>query len=116
MRRLVLGLAFATLTTGLACGPASPPKAPDAVVQRAAFDLSCPAEQLSFLALAKSSPRSFGVTGCSKKATYIELCSIAMYGMITNKSCQWTIDGGIQSNAAGPPPVQSATGPAPASS
>jgi hypothetical protein len=56
------------------------------------------------------------VIGCSKKATYIELCSIAMYGMITNKSCQWTIDGGIQSNAAGPPPVLSGTGPAPASS
>ena len=113
--RAILGaMTMAALSAG--CGPVAPPKAPDAVVQRAAFDLSCSTDQLSFIPLAKSSPRSFGVTGCHKRVAYVEICSIAMYGMITNKSCQWTMDGPIQTDVPAPPPVLPGAAPMPPAS
>jgi hypothetical protein len=100
-----------------ACGPASAPTAPSAVAQRAAFDLACPIEQLQLVPLKTTQPRSYGVLGCQKRVAYVEICSIAMYGLLTNSSCSWTLDGPIQSTAPAPahpaPPVLPAAASAP---
>ena len=45
-------------------------------LQRAAFDLDCPAEELLFTSLDsadKQVPRKWGVQGCGRKASYVDL-------------------------------------------
>jgi hypothetical protein len=83
-------------------GDSTSVRVPSAVVNRAAFDLACPAQALQYIALKATEPRSFGVIGCYKRVTYVEMCSISGQGLVTNSSCSWTMDGPIQ--WAGPPP------------
>jgi hypothetical protein len=45
----------------------------NAVVERAAFDLSCPADKLQITPLSSEAMEraTYGVTGCGKKASYV---------------------------------------------
>lgn len=46
----------------------------DVTAKRAAFDLSCSVEELTYSDLG---PQLVGVTGCGKKATYVVQCSLS---------------------------------------
>jgi hypothetical protein len=103
-RMLGIGLACLGVASGLAC--ATPhPKGPNAFARRAAFDFDCPAEQLDFVPIKKSEPRTYGVKGCNKRATYSEVCSY-------NHGCLWVMDGPLQVEVPVPKPAASAA-PAP---
>ncbi len=61
---------------------------------RAAFDLGCPKEQLSVVEL---DGQTRGVTGCGKKATYVESCRSAMNGAPVD--CTWVLNSPQQQTA-----------------
>lgn len=101
-----------------ACGPPQA-KGPNEFARHAAFDLDCPWEQLDFIPLKKSTPQTWGVKGCHKRATYSEVCSIAMYGMLRQERCTWIMNGPLQVEAAAPEPAAApapSAAPAPAPS
>jgi hypothetical protein len=56
----------------------------NSVQTRAAFDLSCPAEQLVVTELNAS---TFGAVGCGKKASYNCLCMFYSWGRCTKPVC-----------------------------
>ena len=54
---------------------------------RAAFDLNCPAQQISVIEL---DGRTRGVTGCGQRATYVESCDrVDGYG---KHGCTWVLN------------------------
>jgi hypothetical protein len=55
---------------------------------RAAFDLSCPKDQLSLVQL---DDRTQGVTGCGQKATYVESCGMRD-GYGGKHDCTWVLN------------------------
>ena len=57
----------------------------DAVRSRAAFDLSCPAEQL---AVQNIGAESFGISGCNKRASYTCICMYHVWDTCTKPACQ----------------------------
>lgn len=61
-------LGVAVLTTALSCAASADG---NVLIKRASFDLGCPSSQLSWV---KIDDRTWGVQGCSKRATYIESC------------------------------------------
>jgi len=61
---------------------------PDQLRARAAFDLSCPKDQLS---LVKLDDRTQGVTGCGQKATYVENCG-SHDGYGGKHDCTWVLN------------------------
>jgi len=67
-----------------------------AVSQRAAFDLSCPAAQMSVQSLGTN---SYGVVGCDKKVSYTCVCMWHVWSTCTQPVC--TLDGASQ--AVAPP-------------
>jgi hypothetical protein len=119
MMRATAVLLTMLAATVLACGASSPePKGPNAFARQAAFDLNCPVDQLGYVPIKTSIPRTYGVVGCHKRVTYVEICSIAMYGFLRDESCQWTMSGPIQVQVAAPrpaPPIAPATSAASAS-
>ena len=84
MRSFLLWLLVA-VAAGSACasGPALAP--------RAAFDLNCPEDRLSYTELGG---KSWGVRGCGQRATYTEVCGNNGFVMSGNvaipiKKCVW---------------------------
>jgi hypothetical protein len=55
---------------------------------RAAFDMSCPNEQLT---LVQIDDRTQGVTGCGQKATYVESCGMRD-GYGGKHDCTWVLN------------------------
>lgn len=55
---------------------------------RAAFDLACPAESLE---LHELDARTRGVTGCGKRATYVEHCKPCANGYV-GCECTWVMN------------------------
>ena len=68
-----------------ACGGATD----DQLRARAAFDMSCPEDQLHIVAI---DGRTQGVIGCGKRNTYVESCE--QYGRTAGKTgCSWVLNG-----------------------
>jgi hypothetical protein len=93
---LVLGVASALLTLGCRDRDSDTPQAPKRhpVAVRAPFDLDCPREQLAYQRL---DPKTMGVSGCGRRATYIRVCRDRVsktYGnqIDTYVECTWTLD------------------------
>ncbi len=84
----VIGVAVTVITVVVisACG-APAPKGPNAFARRASFDLNCPVEQLDFVPIKESSPRTYGVIGCHRRTTYTEACSTAGVWLRNWRSC-----------------------------
>lgn len=55
---------------------------------RAAFDLDCPADKLEVVEL---DPRTRGVQGCGKRATYVEQCKPCANGYV-GCECTWLMN------------------------
>ena len=92
---LALGLGAALLASG--CGGEPVPQAPKRhpVAVRAPFDLNCPREQLVYQRL---DPRTMGVSGCGRRATYIRVCRDRIGNQVgtyvdTYVECSWLLDG-----------------------
>ena len=72
-------LVFAVVTASLCVACAHDKRAVKAVSSRAAFDLSCPKEELALTVLATSGARKLasqiGVTGCGNKVVYVYFAS-----------------------------------------
>ncbi len=104
----VIGVAVTGITVVVisACG-APAPKGPNAFARRASFDLNCPVEQLDFVPIKESSPRTYGVIGCHRRTTYTEACSTAAYGMYgIERRCVWVMDGPLQTEVPAPAPAR----------
>src|SRR5262245_48288002 len=89
---LAIGLGSTLLASG--CGapePQAPKRHPVAV--RAPFDLDCPREQLAYQRL---DPKTMGVSGCGRRATYILICRDRIdkesLRIDTYVECTWTLD------------------------
>ena len=79
-RYVLVALAFVLA----ACGGASA----DQLRSRAAFDMSCPENQLQVIEL---DGRTQGVTGCGRRNTYVESCE--QYGRTAGKTgCTWVLN------------------------
>ncbi len=80
----------------VACG-GSTQGAKHPVKKRAPFDLHCSASELEFERL---DDKTIGVSGCGKRATYVEVCRQTLDGAgtfftgvaITDEECQWHMD------------------------
>lgn len=73
------------------------------LVARAQFDLDCPEKDLRVVPL---DSKTRGVTGCGKRATYLEVCDLTGWGPM---NCRWVLNSpGSPVPAAGgqvmPPP------------
>jgi hypothetical protein len=53
------------------------------LVARAQFDLSCPEQEIR---VTKIDDRTRGITGCGRRATYIEVCDMTGWGPM---NCRW---------------------------
>lgn len=81
----VLAGCYATATTGQ-------------LHKRAAFDLGC--EQVRLLEI---DDRTQGVTGCGKRATYVEQCDGPRNNPAT--TCTWILNGTVADDGAAPAPA-----------
>lgn len=54
------------------------------LLRRASFDMNCPEEQLRLVGIDRETT---GVTGCGKRAAYIEVCKAPSDPL--NKQCTW---------------------------
>jgi hypothetical protein len=88
---LATGLLLAAL---LACGAATD----DQLRTRAAFDLNCPAAQVTVVEL-DSDTR--GVTACGQRATYVQSCDAPPNNMA--RSCTWVLNSTSQPRNPSPP-------------
>jgi hypothetical protein len=61
---------------------------PPSITPRASFDLGCPESQLAQVQIDK---RTIGVTGCGKKATYVENCGWTD-GYGGRHDCTWVLN------------------------
>jgi hypothetical protein len=72
----------------------------DQLARRSSFDLACPAEQTRYVQVDE---RSWGATGCGRRAVYVESCD----GVTTspNTKCTWVLNGSVVQEAvvAAPP-------------
>ncbi len=68
----------------------------DALLNRAAFDLQCPKDQVQ---LAMIDAKTSGATACGKQATYLEVCRGP-----NRYDCTWVLNGTASQNP--PPPSQ----------
>jgi hypothetical protein len=60
------------------------------LTKRASFDFQCPTDQLLYYELDR---RSYGVSGCDKRATYVETCQ----GQGFSEQCTWVLNGAVES-------------------
>lgn len=98
--RLVLALALATIAS--ACVINAGAASRDQLTRRAAFDLDCTPNQLGYQ---KIDDRSYGVTGCGKRGTYVESCN--------SGQCTWVLNGSLDSDQPPPPPPPTTAPPDP---
>ena len=56
--------------------------------RRVQFDLDCPADKITFT---KMDSRTVGVSGCGKKAVYVEDCKNGSFW--DNNPCTWVLEG-----------------------
>jgi hypothetical protein len=96
----------------VACGASTPRANP--LTARASFDLNCPGPELLYVTISDRSPKTYGVLGCGRRATYVERCdsqTSGAYGYVSStRRCSWVIDGTIQPDPSTRPPAPS-TGP-----
>ena len=78
---------------------------PSQLTKRASFDLGC--DQLK---VQEIDEKTQGVTGCGKRATYVESCDGPPGA--TGVTCTWVINGAINSDPASATPPPAATPPA----
>jgi hypothetical protein len=106
-------LALPCLLLAAACGPRIAP-----LVARAQFDFSCPEAELRLTTIDK---RTIGVTGCGKRATYLDICDTTGWGPM---NCHWVMNSPESTyaptgpgNVPSPPPplLPPPAAPAPAS-
>jgi hypothetical protein len=74
----------------------------EGLVARAQFDLSCPEADLRIVTL---DSKTRGVTGCGRKATYLEVCDMTGWGPM---NCRWVANSpetGVAPAAPVPPPA-----------
>lgn len=83
MKPLRACLFTSALTLSLASGCGAPV---ENLVTRAQFDLDCPERELRVHTL---DDKTRGVTGCGKRATYIEMCDMTGMGPI---NCRWVLN------------------------
>lgn len=76
-----LGGAF---SAGAGCHAPEPARHP--VARVAPFDLDCPREQLSYTQI---DDKTWGVTGCGRRAKYIEVCRPLDMDALTEDRCRW---------------------------
>ena len=57
------------------------------LVPRAQFDLACPPASLHWVSL---DDKTWGDTGCGKRATYVEVCHVAPGAW--GEDCQWMMN------------------------
>jgi hypothetical protein len=77
-------LAALALLTVCSCGGATD----DQLRARAAFDMSCPRQQIELVRL---DDRTTGVSGCGQKATYVESCGM-IDGYGGKHDCTWVLN------------------------
>ena len=100
MKLSALALPFLVLASG--CG------APIAtLVARAQFDFSCPERDLRVTRL---SDQTFGVTGCNRRAVYINICDVTGWGPM---NCRWVMNSPDTSAVPGGPANMPYPPPAP---
>lgn len=75
----------------------------DQLTRRASFDLNCPTSNLRYRQI---DDRTQGVSGCGKRATYVESCEGPRTSANTN--CTWLINGSITSTAPASTPSTNA--------
>jgi len=75
----------------------------DQLTRRASFDLNCPTSNLRYRQI---DDRTQGVSGCGKRATYVDSCEGPREG--PNINCTWLINGAITSTAPASAPSTSA--------
>ncbi|HEY5960218.1 MAG TPA: hypothetical protein VIV60_26880 [Polyangiaceae bacterium] len=93
--RLLGSVCISMVLTGACAETTSGAKHP--VRARAPFDLHCDAQELSFDRLDE---KTIGVSGCGKRATYIETCrdtidsgaSFIVKAPVTDTECQWVMN------------------------
>jgi len=95
MSRLLAVIAVgATLMFVVGCWATSSTNANASMQQlkrRASFDLNCPAEKVTVLPL---DPRTRGVRGCDRQATYVEVCKETGGDLcIADCGCTWVLNG-----------------------
>lgn len=90
---LILGVASGCATT----------KTVHPLTRRASFDFQCPTDQLRYTEIDN---RSYGVSGCGRRAMYIETCQ----GEGWMRECTWVLNGAVESYAPAPQPA-AASGP-----
>lgn len=78
------------------------PERPNELERRAAFDMNCPWNQLSWTEITQA---TWGAAGCGRRATYVRACS----GMGTiYRRCDWILNGTLQEDPVAPPATSSA--------
>jgi hypothetical protein len=88
MKILFCFLSLSTTVIISGCGPATFMGAPtEHLTQRASFDLNCPESQINVVDLGG---KTKGVTGCGKKATYVETCTGQKGEFAT--TCSWVLN------------------------
>jgi hypothetical protein len=83
------GVLMIVLVSGLASGCAAATH--DQLVRRASFDFDCGPDMLRYREI---DDRTRGVTGCGKRATYVESCDGPREK--ANTSCTWILNGEIE--------------------
>jgi len=83
------------ISTGGGAGDVHP------LTRRASFDFQCPKEQLHYYEIDK---RSYGVSGCNRRATYVESCQQG------NINCTWVLNGAVESTEPVAPPAATPAG------
>lgn len=79
-----------------ACGAPQKSNEASAVVKRATFELQCDRDKLKWT---KFDERSYGVSGCGKRATYVATCS----NPEIQDSCTWMLNGRVDDEKGGAP-------------
>lgn len=82
----------------------------EGLVSRAQFDLNCPERDIRVQML---DDKTRGVTGCGKRATYLEVCDTTGWG---NMNCRWVLNSPVPiattADAQSAPPAATAPPPA----
>ena len=82
------GLVILAVVSVLEPGCATPPSRRERLLNRAAFDLQCGQEQLTFAA--RIDERTYAVSGCGRQATYVEMCDASVNDVM--RRCTWVVN------------------------
>ena len=87
---------LALLSFGLGACFLNKPKEPslgELLQKRAAYDMRCPASRLRYHELSK---KTYGVSGCGRRATYMLICRyIQHHAYSSERECRWVMNNAL---------------------